>query len=271
MKVHKRYNKSLIDEILRNKTLNGFFNSNDLGLGRFANHFIRDLASSFIASKNNTKFTYGPYKDKILRLGIDLFHGNKTYIESISLNDNTFFQYISQDIKLEKNFSLYDSYCQTKDFANYIYKYLREEQIKNNIIQHNMYKERFNNNNDIFIHIRLGDVSQIQLSNHNFEYFDDILQNLQFDKAYISSDTIENDICQRLIKKYNLEVFNRDEIETIMFGSTCKNIILSAGTFSWMIGIFGFFSEVYYKLCKNKWSVGYSNEIYDISYWNKID
>jgi hypothetical protein len=37
---------------------------------------------------------------------------------------------------------------------------------------------------------------------------------------------------QRQIKKYNLIPYNNNEIDTIMFGSTCKNVILTSGTFS---------------------------------------
>ena len=258
-----------IDNVMRNKILDGgaYFNDNSQARGRFANHFFRDLACSFIAGKNNTKFLYGPYKHKILRLGINLFEGEKNYNDVITLNDHTFFQYINEDKKLDKNFSLYSSYCQTEEFANYLYNFLNENENKKRIMEHNVYKERYNNNNDVFIHIRLGDVSHFQENNHNFEYFDNILQNLKFDKGYISSDSINHDICQKLINKYNLNIFNEEEVQTIMFGSTCKHIILSAGTFSWMIGIFGFFSQVYYKPIKHRW---YSDEIFNIPTWNKI-
>jgi len=39
-----------------------------------------------------------------------------------------------------------------------IYNYLHFNIIKSNIIQKNKFKERYNNNNDLFIHIRLGDI-----------------------------------------------------------------------------------------------------------------
>ena len=261
-----------IQNIWRNKIINDprSYNDNSQAPGRFANHFIRDLASSFIAKNNNIKFFYGQYKDKIQKLGINLFEGGERYNQNIILDDNTFFKYINSGEKLEKNFSLFSSYCQSKEFANYVFNYLNEKENKDNIIKNNIYNERYNNNNDVFIHIRLGDVLRIQEGNHTFEYFDNILKNLEFDKGYISSDSINHNICQRLIQKYSLEIFNKGEVETIMFGSTCKNVILSAGTFSWMIGVFSFYSNVYYKLCKNKWSLGYSNEIFDIPSWIKI-
>jgi hypothetical protein len=42
------------------------------------------------------------------------------------------------------------------------------------------------------------------------------------------------------------KILNCDEINTIHFGSTCKHIILSHGSFSAMIGYFSFFSNIYY-------------------------
>jgi len=40
-----------------------------------------------------------------------------------------------------------------------------------------------------------------------------------------------------------------------MFASTCNNLILSGGTFSWLIGFLAFYSKnIYYPLDnKNKW------------------
>ena len=69
---------------------------------------------------------------------------------------------------------------------------------------------------------------------------------LDFNNGYISSDSIQNETCKYFIKKYNLNIVNYNEVKTIMFGSTCNNIILSGGTFSWLIGFFAFYSEVIY-------------------------
>ena len=40
----------------------------------------------------------------------------------------------------------------------------------------------------------------------------------------------------------------KNEIETIQFASTCKNVVLSHGTYSGIIGYLSFYSNVYY--CK---------------------
>ena len=74
-------------------------------------------------------------------------------------------------------------------------------------------------------------------------------------------------MCQILIKKYNMEVFNSDMVDIVMFASTCKYIILSSGTFSWMIGLFAYFSEIYYPKIKNKWH----GDIFVFDTWKEIN
>lgn len=59
-----------------------------------------------------------------------------------------------------------------------------------------------------------------------------------------------------------------NEIDTIMFGSTCKNIILSNGTFSWMIGVFGYHSTIYYPDPKLKEC--WHGDIFVFDDWNKV-
>lgn len=242
-------------------------NNNSSGGGRFSNHFIRDLACSFIASKSNINFTYGPYREQIEDLGITLFTSSGSEVkrqDGIVLNDGNFFQYISTPI--ESNFSLENSFCQTKDFSNYIYEYLRMPEIKEKIMNKNNYNDMYNNNKDVFIHVRLGDVIELEKENHPFEYYDNILNNMNFENGYISSDSIDNEICNKLIEKYNLLKYEDNEVNTIMFGSTCNNIILSGGTFSLLIGMFGFYSNVYYKTCTRAW---YPHDIYDIPCWKR--
>ena len=53
-----------------------------------------------------------------------------------------------------------------------------------------------------------------------------------------------------------------------MFGSTCKNIILTGGTFSYIIGLFGFFSKVYYLKGFDNW---YPSELFFIDDWTEIN
>jgi len=235
--------------------------------GRFGNQFIRNMAYHFIAKKNNLFITYENY-ELIKELGVSLFtNGNNYYSEHIIIDETNFFDYIDSNTPLlTTNIKLIPRttyahndeifYAQTSQFAKYLFNYFQQPEIKNQIIEHNIYKERFNNNNDLFIHVRLGDVPHL---NPGFDYYDKILSNQQykifFTKGYISSDSIDHDICKRLINKYNLEIFNQSELNTIMLANTCKYIILSNGSFSWLMGLFGSFfdSQIYYPIPEIHW------------------
>jgi hypothetical protein len=104
----------------------------------------------------------------------------------------------------------------------------------------------------IIVHVRLGDMKERA---DNIEvYYERLLSSVKYITGYISSDSIEDPICKRLIHKYNLIVIYKPEIETIMFASTCNTIVLSGGTFSWLIGFFAFFSnKIYYPCIQNPW------------------
>jgi hypothetical protein len=169
------------------------------------------------------------------------------------------------NIPIFRNIYLNHSYFQTKDFSNYLYKYYSKPDNQQSIINANKFNERYNNNNDVFIHVRLGDVTHL---NPGFEYYDKALSLITFENGYIASDNFNHEICQSLIKKYNLKVIDYNEVETIMFGSTCKHIVLTGGSFSYIIGLFGFFSQVYYLKSNNTW---FPAELFYIPYWKEIN
>ena len=202
-------------------------------------------------------------------IGIEFYkNGTNNYnetTETIEINNDNFLNYIIND-KLTINCNVTfnpTSYFQTKEFAIYIRNYLLQDAIKSNIINKNEFNIRYNNNNDVYIHVRLGDSIKY---NPGFEYYDSILSKLSYTNGYISSDTINHDICQKLINKYNLKIIICNEIQTIKFGSTCKYIILSNGTFSWFIGVLSFFSIIYFPKIKYPWH----GNIFVFNDWNEI-
>jgi hypothetical protein len=100
--------------------------------------------------------------------------------------------------------------------------------------------------------VRLGDVKK--QSYDSFEYMDSMISNIDYDNAYITSDNIEDDFCQKLINKHKLITYISTEHDTIMFGNTCNNILMSGGTFSWMIGFLAFYSKnIYIPNITEKW------------------
>ena len=74
---------------------------------------------------------------------------------------------------------------------------------------------------------------------------------ITFDKLYIASDDSNHSIIKDIIEKYTelgkeCEILSFDEVKTIQFGSSCRNIILSHGSFSAIIGYLSVDSNVYY-------------------------
>lgn len=221
---------------------------------RFGNLFFINMAIHFIAIKNNLLVSY-KYNKKFIELGIRFFVGRKTYDDDICLTDSNFFDIITSDKKCEKNIviDINKLFCQKPKFVLFI-KDKFNDIFKENIKKKNIFKHRYNKNKDIFIHVRLGDLTDNLCFDGNQNYYDNILSTITFDNAFISSDSIENPLCKFLIKKYNLTIINYDEVKTIMFASTCDKIILSGGTFSWLIGFLAFYSsKIYYPKYAKTW------------------
>jgi hypothetical protein len=227
------------------------------------NQIIRNLAVSFIAEKNDLYVDYSCY-DKITNLGIPLFIGSKKHNETKVVNDENFIETLSKN-SLDCNLYPNDSYFQTKEIINIIYNYLHKEEIKKNIIEKNPFKDRYNKNNDLLIHIRLTDVSHY---NPGINYYLETIDNIHFDNMYIATDEPTHDIIQNIITRHpNAKIIDYDETRTIQFSSTCKSVILSNGTFSAIIGYLSFFSTVYYPKYKKMWH----GDIFSIPSWNEKD
>jgi len=197
-----------------------------------------------IAKKYDLATTYA-YDNEMKSMGIELYSGSKTYTRYTDLNDVNFLHYLYTTDPIYENFNVpTHTYFQTKAISNLLHKHLSS--IRDHIIRANKFSIRYNTNNDIFIHVRLGDVVAY---NPGFAYYDKVIKNLLYNNPtniYISSDTIDHQICRSIISKYNAKIIDYDYIDTIKFGSTCKYIILSHGSFSATIGNLGFYSEIYY-------------------------
>ena len=210
--------------------------------GRLCNQIIRNLAVSIIASKFNLKVNYFNY-ELIKKLGIELFIGNNEYDNMIPLTDDNFFSIYNSNI-LASNLDPNKNFFQTKEISNFIYNYLHKNDIMQHIIDNNPYKERYNTNNDLFIHIRLDDAASF---NPGIKYYLRTIKTINFENLYIGSDDFNHQTIKEIIRLYpNAKLIKYDEINTIQFASTCKNIILSHGSFSAIIGYLAFFSIINY-------------------------
>lgn len=233
--------------------------------GRLGNQIIRNLAVNFCAKKHDLHVNYAN-KELIEKMGINLFCGKNIYDNMIVINDDNYFSILNRD-KLESNLNPNNAYFQTKEISIFLYNYLHTYETKVNIIDKNPFNLRYNSNNDLFIHIRLTDTAH---NNPGLTYYLKTIKSINFDNLYIATDDPTHFIIREIIKQYpNTNLFIRDEITTMQFGSTCKNIILSHGSFSAIIGYIAFFSTIYYP----EYEIGkiWYGDMFSINTWKKCN
>ena len=231
--------------------------------GRLGNQIIRNIAVSLLAKKHNLYVTYSSHK-LINELGIDLFCGTMHHHTPMTLNDNNYISIYNEPF-ITRNFSDIYDFFQTKEIIALIYEHLHS--VKDKIMENNPFHDRYQHNNDVCMHIRLGDVADC---NPGLTYYQKALSPLTFDKLYITTDQKDHEIIRKLLSLYpNASVIEYDEIRTFQFASTCKHIILSHGSFSALIGYLAYFSDIYYPEhdpSKHKWY----GDMFFIPGWNKI-
>jgi len=235
--------------------------------GRLCNQIIRNVSVSLIAKKHNLFVEYCNHELIENGLGIPLFVGCNKYDEMSKLNDGNFFDILNQEA-IHQNLDPMDNYFQTKEISCFLYEYLQTIQLS--IINHNNFKERYNNNNDIFIHVRLGDTINL---NPGIDYYIEAINNINKEDGtniYIASDTLSHPMIKELCSRcQNVKLINFNPVETIQFGSTCKHVILSHGSFSAFIGWISFFSDVYYPNYKRAGKIWFG-DMFSIDKWYEI-
>jgi len=235
--------------------------------GRLCNHIFRSVAVSLIAEKHDLKIIHFN-EGKIKQLGIPLFSGSKDYSDSIDLYDTVYEDVFAME-KIESNLNLNtsnSSYLQTHKIARRVHAHIIAN--KASIIEKNPFKDRYNNNNDAYVHIRLTDAEHL---NPGIEYYLKALSMIKFDTLYISSDNPNHEIIYRILMEYpdSSSIITYEPEETIQFASTCKNIILSHGTFSATIGYFAYDSNVYFS-AYDRTAERWCGDVFYMDGWNVV-
>ena len=223
--------------------------SKSKGKGRLCNQVIRNIALSIVAEKFDLKTEYQSI-EKMNELGIPLFVGQKIYPSTQKFSQINKFDTIKKiSYNLETN-----GYFQCNENITRVYKYIQIH--KKIIINKNPWKERFSNNKDLFIHVRAGDiVTNEKTFVIEYSYYQHCIEKTNYENIYLATDDKTHEIVQNLITKYPyIKLVDKSAVQTIQFGCTCSNIILSHGTFSAMIGYLAYFSEnIYYYNNKPVW------------------
>jgi hypothetical protein len=98
-------------------------NNSRVHKARFGNLFFVNVAVHFICLKSKLKFDY-KYYDEFKELGLDLYIGNQTFVENITLTDDNFFELLIGEEVIKKNIIIKnDAWCQTRDFCIFLREY----------------------------------------------------------------------------------------------------------------------------------------------------
>jgi len=242
-----------------------YINNTNYHRARFGNLFFLNMCLHLFSLKFNLKSTY-KYEKEFNELGINFFkEGKYIHKKNVLLTEYNFENLLESDVSPKNVIINNDVWFHTSRFCKMIDNYFKENKIFETIRMKNTFKIRYNNNEDLFIHFRLGDVKDKTTKLHS--YIENTIKMLSFKKGYISSDDIYHKSCQYFINKYNLSIVNMDEVKSIMFGSTCKNIILTGGTFSWLIGFLSLKnSNIFYPELQDRWY----GDIFSFSNWEKV-
>ena len=250
--------------------------------GRLGNHVIRNVYVSMIAEAGDLPITY-EYMDHMKKLGIRLFtDGKTTYDKTVQINDKNANDFLDKPVSF--NISV-DGYIQNPIFSMRLYNYFRTTAVKASIMEANPCKDRFNTNNDVYVHVRLDDAT---FWSPGFSYYDNAIKASGATTGFISSDSPDHKIVKDLSEKYGFPVLRTDKdaiknvvtsldaVDTIHLATTCKHLVLSHGTFSWVIGAMSFAAEKVYipplrfvnQGGKTNFWVG---DIYHIPHWEIIE
>ena len=229
--------------------------------GRLCNQIFRNIALSEIAKKHNLKTSYSNI-EKINSLGLTFFCGNRVFDKTKRLTDDNY-EKIREMTDIDFNLDANYNYFQTSKLSLMIYNYIQSQIIDIKNINNNSYE-----NNDIFIHVRLGDIME---NNYNLDidYYKEALTNIQhYDNIYISSDSPDHNIVTTLIKEYNCILYDNDEVNTLLFASSRKYKILSHGTFSAIIGYLSDNNDIYFPNYDRMLVTWHGNIFMD--FWNSV-
>ena len=240
--------------------------------GRLGNRFFANMAFHFISKQYGASVQY-TWESPFQELGIQFHKVSEPPVLKhpipLMITDNNFMDLI-QSPDPSKTYVFYldhmdrRAYYQTPEFVQYLAKHFANPLLRNPILQSNPFKSRYNTNRDVFVHVRLGDVTHFTPSK---SYFETALQSVPFEGGYISSDSPNHPLVQELMAKYKLTLVLDTEIRTLQLASTCRFLVLSQGTFSFMMGLFGFYTElIQWPQIKQKWH----GDIFVLPGWKEV-
>ena len=228
----------------------GSFMDSRTAPGRLGNKFFQNLAISIVARKFDLYTVYhegydiydfSGGVDNFEELGIDLFSGNcclrQLHKDEVILSSATLPHLL--DPKTECPQVIYRAFAsddatwlQTASWAHMLLSDVIPT-LQPGLLRANPWRDRAGKNNDLFVHLRLGDATQ--WTPRAVEDFCVAIKATKYDDIYVASDSLSHQDVRILQTQFGAKLFNASTVKTIQFGSLCKHIIVTDGTFGWMI------------------------------------
>ena len=225
--------------------------------GRLGNNIIQYITAFLFAKKNNfflnckPKTNYGDFGEYFK---LPISDGQIKGEEIVIVNDENYIK-LFESKNLEIKHYHFEGFFQDKIFLE---KY-RKELLS--LFELNYQKK---DTNQVFVHYRIGDIIDDRRM-LPIEYFYESLDKINPIGGYISSENLSHKFCIQLMKKYNLVEFQSDPLSTLNFAKNFDNIVLSEGTFSWLIGFLSSGKNIFCNERNYKWH----GDI-NFSFWNKL-
>ena len=211
--------------------------------GGTCNNFIQFLIGAFLSDRYNL-YLNAEFPIKCDNIKYKKVINSKIGHNLVKVSDDNWLDIIENNRNYTDPHFYIDGFFNKKFFFE---KY--EKQLKN------FFDISYNceiNPDEVLIHYRIGDLdgSRMVLP---IEFYEDALRNCNYTKGYITSDSAHHKFCQKLIDKFNLIPIYLNPSETIDFAKNFKKLILSEGTFSWVIGFLSQTDEI---ICSGRHSNG---------------
>lgn len=215
--------------------------------GRLGNSIFQVMVINMLARRYDLRAVYKNEKE-LCSLGIQLWSGSQIMIGSVVTGNYSYQQALVQNLlsadapPVLPGVLVLDDYFQFPWMANRIREYFRDALHAPCLRAANPWRNRIDANNDTFVHVRLGDLENIH--ERDVSAYVAAIGHPQ-GAVYISSDSPQHKTVKGIAAAYpqksyvigaNVTGGNMSLIEIMQFGASCAHLVISDGSFSWMIG-----------------------------------
>lgn len=229
--------------------------------GRISNNFMQYLVGFYLSKKYNLKLmSNNPIVHDTIKMNNleDGVIGNN----HISVNDGNWLDIVFGDKNYENPHFNLNGFFNSKLFFEGL-----ESEIKDKMT---IVYDDLIDKNDVMVNYRIGELAGSRRV-LPVEYYSEALDSMNFNKGYITSDSLNHKFCQLLIDKYNLTPVNLNPTDTIAFAKNFNKLVLSEGGYSFTIGFLSNANEI---ICSGRHSNGreliWHGDIY-FDKWKKLN